>query len=187
MHLENEANTVEVDLWYTSVIDLGLNFSNELTALADSFSPTHPNVPLFTPRIASFPCKDCGPENCLSGGKYCAYAPRFEKSYGLEEESTHFNLTGREILIQALREKCLHKLMAQKYKNDAGFFWTFYWYLRRCFIEDGVTATSFNECFDWTTVLLSGEEHITELNNCFDSAFEVSGDLDSNNKILEAD
>lgn len=49
-------NNVEVDLWYSSSLDLGLKLSDELAALSFSFKSDHTNKSLFTPRIATFSC-----------------------------------------------------------------------------------------------------------------------------------
>ena len=89
---------VDVDLWYSSTLDLGLKLSDELAALSYSFKNDH-SKPLFTPRIATFACPDCAAEfkkeNCLSDGLYCPYTPKFFTEYKLDE----FEYTGREILI----------------------------------------------------------------------------------------
>ena len=37
----NEDNTVEVDLWYSTSLDLGLNLSTELAAMSHSYTPDH--------------------------------------------------------------------------------------------------------------------------------------------------
>ena len=55
----NAANTVEVDLWYATSLDLGLNLSTELAAMSLSFAVDHTSKPLFTPRIATFTCMGC--------------------------------------------------------------------------------------------------------------------------------
>ena len=74
-------NNVEVDLWYSSSLDLGLKLSDELAALSYSFKQDHTSKPLFTPRIATFSCLGCSEEfkdqQCLSEGAYCAYTPKF--------------------------------------------------------------------------------------------------------------
>ena len=83
----NEANTVEVDLWYASSLDLGLNLSTELAAMSHSFTPDHADKPLFTPRIATYSCLGCTDDfkeaNCMSNGVYCSYTPNFYKEYKL--------------------------------------------------------------------------------------------------------
>ena len=55
----NIENNVEVDLWYSSSLDLGLKLSDELAALSYSFKADHTSKPLFTPRIATFTCTEC--------------------------------------------------------------------------------------------------------------------------------
>jgi hypothetical protein len=83
-------NTVEVDYWYATSLDLGLKLANEMTALSYSFSNDHNKKPLFTPRIASYSCTDCPDDvkekNCVSNGKYCAYEPRFMEAFNLDKD-----------------------------------------------------------------------------------------------------
>ena len=97
----NEANTVEVDLWYSSSLDLGLKLADELAALSYSFGQDHSKKALFTPRIATFSCLTCPEDfiqkNCMSKGAYCAFTPKFFDEYNLSEAG--FEMTGREILI----------------------------------------------------------------------------------------
>lgn len=82
-----EDNTVEVDLWYSTSLDLGLNLSTELAAMSLSFTADHASKPLFTPRIATYSCINCDDkfkaDNCLSNGVYCGYTPNFYKEYDL--------------------------------------------------------------------------------------------------------
>ena len=54
-----EKDHVEVDLWYASVLDLGLKLADELAALSYSFREDHSAKPLFTPRVATFACPEC--------------------------------------------------------------------------------------------------------------------------------
>lgn len=126
--VRNEDNQVNVDLWYSSTLDLGLKLSDELAALSYSFHNDHQTKPLFTPRIATFSCPDCAyqfkEENCLSDGKYCSYTPKFFDEYKLQ--NPEFEFTGRDILIQAIREKCMHDLVSNKYQDEGVLFWTFF-------------------------------------------------------------
>ena len=41
MDVTNAENTVEVDLWYSTSLDLGLNLSTELAAMSISFTADH--------------------------------------------------------------------------------------------------------------------------------------------------
>lgn len=41
MDVTNSENTVEVDLWYSTSLDLGLNLSTELAAMSLSFTADH--------------------------------------------------------------------------------------------------------------------------------------------------
>lgn len=187
-------NTVEVDLWYSTSLDLGLALSTELAAMSLTFQADHAQKPLFTPRIATYSCLGCTEEfraeNCYGNGVYCAYTPNFFKEYDLD--SKEVSLTGREVLMQALREKCLHQIMSSKYHDEGDLFWTFFGYLDKCFVESkfstkGGIAHSLAECYDWSTVLIQGNEEVGALEECVEGSFETAGDFESENAILRAD
>jgi hypothetical protein len=182
-----EDNTVEVDLWYSSSLDLGLKLANEFAALSYSFTADHSKRPLFTPRVASYECTDCSAEmkekDCVSDGRYCAYTPKFADQYGAN--SRNFEMTGREVIIQSLREKCLHTIITNKYKNEGTIFWTMFKYLEQCFVDDGLQAKSLEDCYDWTTVKINGVEEVDNLNDCVNKSFEK--DIESDNIILHQD
>lgn len=101
MDVTNADNTVEVDLWYSTSLDLGLNLSTELAAMSLSFTADHQQKPLFTPRIATFACTTCNEDfkrqNCLSDGVYCGFTPAFYQEYNLESKGV--SMTGKEVLI----------------------------------------------------------------------------------------
>ena len=98
--MTNQENTVEVDLWYATSLDLGINLSSELAAMSLSFTNDHSRKPLFTPRIATYSCINCSDDfkvqNCVSNGAYCGYTPNFYKEYDLGEKGV--SMTGREVL-----------------------------------------------------------------------------------------
>ena len=99
----NQENTVEVDLWYATSLDLGMKLSNEFAALSLDFDASHGNNPLFTTRIATYPCYDCDDEfkqeNCVSDGQYCGFTPAFYQKYHLDNPDSKFKLTGRDVII----------------------------------------------------------------------------------------
>ena len=41
LHVYNDDNPVEVDLWYSTSLDLGMNLSTELAAMSLSFGSDH--------------------------------------------------------------------------------------------------------------------------------------------------
>ena len=182
-------NHVEVDLWYSSSLDLGLKLSDELAALSISFHNDHSSKPLFTPRIATFSCPDCSADfqqlNCFSQGNHCAYTPKFYDAY--KAQNRNFEITGRSVLLQALREKCLHSLVTNKYKDEGDLFWTFFKYLDDCFLEKGAKVNSLEQCFDWSTVIINGNEEVNAINDCVDSSFTTPKDYSAFNSLLEAD
>lgn len=87
-------NSVEVDLWYSSSLDLGLKLANEFAALSYSFTADHAKKPLFSPRIATYDCRDCSEEmkskDCVSDGLYCAYTPKYVEAYGINKAGSGF-------------------------------------------------------------------------------------------------
>jgi len=187
-------NSVEVDLWYSTSLDLGTNLSTELAAMSVSFTADHAQKPLFTPRIASFDCLTCAAEfkeeNCMAEGLYCGFQPAFYKEYELEERGVV--MSGRDILMQALREKCLHKIMTEKYRDEGDIFFTFFSYLRQCFEETSdfnseERPKSLNDCFDWSTVQINGEEEVDFMNSCVEGSFTVAGDLNTDHPMLRED
>jgi hypothetical protein len=56
-----------------------------------------------------------------------------------------------------LREKCLHKLTTEKYKDEGAIYWTFFTYLDECFVRSNKIKT-LAECYDWSTVQIDGNE-----------------------------
>lgn len=154
-----------------------MKLSNEFAALSLDFDASHGNNPLFTTRIATYPCWDCDDEfkqvNCVSDGQYCGFTPAFYQKYHLDNPDSKFKMTGRDVIIQALREKCLFNIMESKFHDEGDMFWTFYNYDETCFTDVTKQATSFNDCYDWSTVLINKVEYVNELNECVDDSFEA--------------
>ena len=165
--------------------------------MSHSYTPDHQNKPLFTPRIATYSCLGCTDEfkklNCMSNGVYCSYTPNFVKEYNLESKGVH--MSGKEVLMQALREKCLHKIMSEKYHDEGDLFFTFFGYTGKCFTDTKVynpdthidSPKSFDECYDWTTVIIEGTEEVENLNKCVTESFAIPADVETDNKILRED
>jgi hypothetical protein len=86
-----------------------------------------------------------------------------------------------------LREKCLHDLVSDKYADEGVLFWTFFKYLDDCFVENGPKVNTLEECFDWSTVIINGNEEVGEINKCVDSSFARRGNYDTDNSILRRD
>lgn len=100
-------------------------------------------------------------------------------------------MTGRDILTQALREKCLHKLMSEKYEDEHDLFFTFFDYIDKCFAETderiGAAPKSLDECYDWSTVIINNNEELPNIKSCFDHSFAIQGDVDTDNRFLRED
>ena len=126
----------------------------------------------------------------MSDGAYCAYTPNFYKEYDLEKKGV--KMTGKDVLLQAIREKCLHKLMSTEYGDEGDMFFTFFSYIEKCFahnmpLDGAETPNSFDACYDWSTVLVQGEERVEYMNKCVDESFAVTGDQETDNAILRED
>ena len=86
--------------------------------------------------------------------------------------------------------------MESKFHDEGDMFWTFYNYDETCFTDVSKQATSFNDCYDWSTVTINKVEYVNELNDCVDDSFEakifgsrstsdeILGDMDTDNSIL---
>lgn len=89
-------NRVEYDIWYSSSIDLALDFIQDFMKLDREFG----KKVLMAPRFVFWECQDCDKEymqqNCFAGGKYCATDQKA-------------GLTGKEIVMEDLRQMCIYK------------------------------------------------------------------------------
>lgn len=81
----------------------------------------------------------------------------------------------------------MHDLVASKYHDEGVLFWTFFKYLDDCFVENGPKVNSLDECFDWSTVIINGNEEVGNINSCVDKSFATSADFNSDNSILKSD
>lgn len=105
---------VEYDFWYTSSSDKALDFISDF-AITDHMLASDV---LITPHFVFWECRKCDEEfkeeHCFADGKYCGY----EKSY------SNGKVTGRDILIEDLRQKCLYDLTYQSGQNRHSW-WTY--------------------------------------------------------------
>jgi hypothetical protein len=102
--LDKPDNRVEYDYFYTSSNDRALDFLDDFRNVDSKLGDTV----LFTPHIVTWSCLKCEKEftnkHCLAGGKYCAMSNK-----GMKEDAQHNSLSGRDILMEDLREMCLYK------------------------------------------------------------------------------
>ena len=78
-------------------------------------------------------------------------------------------------------------MISEKYHNEGVIFWTFFKYLDVCFVENGLKAKSLDDCYDWTTVKINGNEEVGNLNRCLGESFLVPNEYETENKILASD
>jgi hypothetical protein len=114
---------LEIELWYSSNNNPALNFIKEFEKYAHDLAG-HIN---FTPRFVTWSCPECTIEfkqsECLVNGKYCA--PNHAFSLFTQEK-------GRDILVEDLRQMCLHSLLSDQ--NNEKVWWDYMRYVHsRCY------------------------------------------------------
>lgn len=86
---------VDVDFWFTSSSDRGLDFLEDFKKIENQLG----DKLNFRPRYVFWECTNCDAKylenDCFGGGKYCAI------------EATNPNIKGREIVMEDLRQLCL--------------------------------------------------------------------------------
>ena len=96
-------NRVEYDIWLSSSNDKALDFIQDFGKLDEQFGTDA----LMTPHYVFWKCENCEKEftdaNCFAGGKYCA------------QDSSNYKLSGRDIILEDLRQMCIYK---QYYQNE---------------------------------------------------------------------
>jgi len=120
--MQNINNQVNWQIWYTSSNDRALdfikNFKSNYKELKDKAD--------FTPRFVTWSCVGCDSEfkkkECLSGGKYCAM--NHQGGY----------VEGKDILMEDLREYCLHKLSKEDGKPED--WWNYMQYVHSMCYEE---------------------------------------------------
>jgi hypothetical protein len=88
----------------------------------------------------------------------------------------------------------LHELITEKYKDEGVLFWTFFNYLDQCFVEDGAdnyrtknNVTNLESCYDWSTVIIEGNEEVDYLHKCVRKSFGGYEDYERDNIMLKKD
>ena len=87
--------------------------------------------------------------------------------------------------------------MIDKYNDEGSTFFTFLNYVDSCFAEpetsvfayDGTRqkATSLEDCYDWSEVIVGNVDEVDALNDCVWGSFDVNDDIESDNTILRED
>jgi len=96
--LDKPDNRVEYDIWYTSSNDKALDFIEDFAQTDGTFG----EQVLMTPHFVFWKCPLCEEsfmrENCYAHGKYCA----------VEEKDESYKVSGRDIINEDLRQKCIY-------------------------------------------------------------------------------
>ena len=122
-NLQHPDDKVEMELWYSSDNTLALDFIKEF----DKYVHELQDYIDFVPRFVTWACPMCTDEfkqeECYGDGQYCA--PNHAKSF------TN-NILGRDILMEDLREHCLHSSL--KAQGKEAVWWDYMKYVHQeCF------------------------------------------------------
>lgn len=124
----------------------------------------------FTPRIVTWACTSCDSElkkkECVSNGKYCA----------MNHKGTY--VQGKDIIMEDLREKCLHTLL--KEDKAVNKWWDYMAYVHKMCYEE------VNEDCSKMGHKSIGREYQKTV-DCVTSSFEGSNPVKDDNRILRAE
>lgn len=161
--LPHPDNRVEYEFWYTSSSEQALDFIKNF----DEYHHKFKEDVYFTPRFVAWNCSNCHDEikekHCFSGGQYCAF--HFD----------NLNHTGREILYENLREKCLHDILQNS--KDEGKWWDYmHWVHTHC--RNDISEDCSKRGMDKL------ELSYNDVNRCVLNSFEGDNHTEADNLIL---
>mmetsp|Transcript_41907 Transcript_41907/g.40236 ORF Transcript_41907/g.40236 Transcript_41907/m.40236 type:complete len:154 (-) Transcript_41907:674-1135(-) len=110
LEMSHPDNRVEYEIFFSTILDIPKDMvydlgSHERAFGADAF---------LIPRILTYSCFEKGctdtelTRNCVSNGRYCAYAPK-------EIPELFSEVRGRELLIESLRSRCVYNSIYDTY------------------------------------------------------------------------
>ena len=118
--LANPNNYSEMQLWYSSNTVLALDFIKEF----DKYRHELGDYLRFSPHVVTYPCPSCATaykqDECFSNGKYCA--PNHNML-------TDGYIKGRDIILEDLRQICLHKRLQDDWNEPA--WWDYVKYVHQ--------------------------------------------------------
>ena len=130
---------------------------------------------LFIPRILTYKCLNCSKEviarQCISSGRYCLIGHN-------EERVRPFDL-----FMESLREKCIYLQKSNSYRDDEHIFFTYLYHMRKDCYENKNTIK--RKCAE--DVMRSLDIDIDKVQECISDSFDIKGDYQSDNSILEED
>ena len=133
--MQSPDNDVNIEFWYSSNNVLALDFIHDF----DKYMPDLQYFVNFRPRFVTWGCPMCTEDfkktECFGDGKYCA--PNHSKSLSN-------NVKGKDIIIEDLREICLHSRLAEQ--NKEAIWWD---YMRNVH----------SQCFEFITAECSQNAH----------------------------
>ncbi|CAG9329323.1 unnamed protein product [Blepharisma stoltei] len=164
-------NTVEYEIWMSSENHLVRSFLHDFTPFAKKFDE---NMITLTPHYVLWYCSTCkvknwleGHPDCVSGGRYCAPDPDYDGPR-----------TGREIVLEDLRQLCIYQLAEEKHNQKL------WWNYIKAFNETCSNNNFKERCSE--LAMKEAKIDIDYVENCMEKSFEGSNhnqELDDN-KIL---
>lgn len=162
MRDEHQLNFAKLDFFYSPSIEYSHRFLESLESVYDKLKDRI----LFEPHLVTFASKsqEFISKNCVSNGEYCAFDPNHEGKQ-----------TGRDVIMEGLRQKCIYKKgLSQYFAYMRGFY-------EKCF-------TVFTESCSKTIVDRLGFDW-EQLRVCVDKSFHgpLKNLVQNENEILADD
>eukprot|EP00347_Sterkiella_histriomuscorum_P000300 403376411 len=186
LEIAHSSNRVEYEMFYSSVLDLEHYFLEDMIQYQQAFG----NNTVFTPRIASFHCKDCSKVmtqyDCIYDGMYCPLQSFTDISLQL------MDVPRADVMEESLREKCLfdglqRRLKGTKQENQANLL--FFQYLL-AFQDQCFSKELFGEKCSLDAMYQVGIVWASEIAECVNSSTLVTDFMNkqiSVNTFLQAD
>lgn len=158
---------VEYDIWFSSSNDRGLDFIRDF----EQYHKTLGKKVLMTPRYFSWGCENCDESitdmDCFCDGKYCAI------------DESNLRVTGRDIIHENLRQKCIYLNSLKTNKTDQ-VWWNY-------------VKKAHSRCYDDFTEDCSKQIHnelnlsYSETEKCVNDSFTNSDHGKGDNTILSSE
>lgn len=163
--MKSPDNVVEMEFWYSSNNVLALDFLKEF----DKYMYDLQDYLAFVPRFVTWGCEMCTEGfkqvECFGDGKYCA-----------PNHSMFDNVQGKEVILEDLRETCLHSKLASEWRESV--WWDYMRYVHM-------------SCYDFVSEDCSKRAHeqigedFEKTMRCVESSFDGQKmDYHSDNEIL---
>lgn len=164
---------VEYDIWYSTSSDRGLDFIRDFRIYHDRLG----KKVLMTPRYFTWSCINCDEsiteDDCFCDGKYCAI------------DESNLRVTGRDIILANLRQKCIY-LNSMKDHNNDKLWWDYVIKAHQMcysdFSEDCSTSVHNFLSIDYTQTMKCVNNSFTNVNHSIGDNTILAAEQDAWNK-----